>query len=885
MSDIIVKFRPDGEKRLVEAINKLQRATGNHTTIINKNTVATDKNRKSQSGLLKSQRLISGSFATMRSHLLLFNFAMGLGISQIVKFGKQAAKIDSMETAFNTLTGGVGSASIALDKLQEATNGTMSQFDLFQQANNAMILGVTKNSDEMAEMFDMAQRLGRALGRDTASSVESLITGIGRQSRLMLDNIGIIVKSDEAYQDYARSIGKTKDSLTDAEKKQAFMNATLESARKKLKTLGDETSSTQDSYDRLTASVADTGAEIGEVVNNAFIPLIDATTDFFDSLDTEKIRLLTELITTLGLTFAAFKVYALGAVVATRLLTAAKVALVASIGGLRFALGAFLSVLTSVSAVTFGWVTVIGSAIFALLRLTGVFGKSEKEADKLSGSVNEIQDAMDRTSTTNINQELQDFIDKMAEANQFLRFAANMIKTDIMEAFSEPLVKEAPFFGTETIKEAEAKIEKLGKQAAKFNKVWALIAQEKGAMDPEAQKKKALAQEAEAKIKKLKEKIANETKEIQDAVDSVNLTAFLEKFEEVTGISGDLFEVGEAEVFEASLGSIIKTEEEFAAVLKQVKDRQGALNEEAIQTIVNNVREKETLDKVTEAQKNNNNAGTKDKTIQDELQEAYSKTRDAQIALLDAKITAGEAAFWEGDLNDKELAGLNALIKKYNELVQAKQDDAKATTGMSQATLDFLGATSQNLGFVSNIANSFAQVGDMEKKNAQEVANIKYFGAIASTAAAGAQVLADPKLGLTGKILGMGAVLAQGYAQVRTIRDALSKMGGSTGDGGGGITDTTDAVVGQFAEGGYVGGRPHSQGGTIIEAERGEFVMSKNATESIGLETLNQMNKGGGAGNINISLSGNVLTRDFVEGELAESIKEAVRKGSDFGLS
>ena len=56
------------------------------------------------------------------------------------------------------------------------------------------ILGVSKNSDEMAEMFDIAQRLGRALGRDTASSVESLVTGIGRQSRLMLDNIGIIVK-------------------------------------------------------------------------------------------------------------------------------------------------------------------------------------------------------------------------------------------------------------------------------------------------------------------------------------------------------------------------------------------------------------------------------------------------------------------------------------------------------------------------------------------------------------------------------------------------------------------------------------------------------------------------------------------------------------------
>ena len=796
------------------------------------------------------------SFSTMRSKLLLVNFALGMGISQMAKFAQAAAKIESMETAFNTLSGGSESAAIAIDKLGEATNGTLSNFDMFQQANNAMILGVTRNSDEMADLFGMAKKLGDALGRDTASSVESLVTGIGRQSRMMLDNLGIIVDTEKAYKDYASELKKNASALTDAEKKQAFMNATLTAARQKIKDLPEGISENNEAFQQFEASMSN----LNESIGTAFLPLMtslaDAGTSLADSMDPERIK--------------AYA-YAIGVVLVGAMAMYLRQLDMAAIKQSRTGIGLL--------------VTGFGILVTELAIVSGILGTTEEDVKDVDSSVKDLTGTLGTVTTDPINQELQDFIDKMAEANQFLRFAANMIKTDIMEAFSEPLVKEAPFFGTETIKEAEAKIEKLGKQAAKFNKVWALIAQEKGAMDPEAQKKKALAQEAEAKIKKLKEKIANETKEIQDAVDSVNLTAFLEKFEEVTGISGDLFEVGEAEVFEASLGSIIKTEEEFAAVLKQVKDRQGALNEEAIQTIVNNVREKETLDKVTEAQKNNNNAGTKDKTIQDELQEAYSKTRDAQIALLDAKITAGEAAFWEGDLNDKELAGLNALIKKYNELVQAKQDDANATKGMSQATLDFLGATSQNLGFVSNIANSFAQVGDMEKKNAQEVANIKYFGAIASTAAAGAQVLADPKLGLTGKILGMGAVLAQGYAQVRTIRDALSKMGGSTGDGGGGITDTTDAVVGQFAEGGYVGGRPHSQGGTIIEAERGEFVMSKNATESIGLETLNQMNKGGGAGNINISLSGNVLTRDFVEGELAESIKEAVRKGSDFGLS
>ncbi len=92
------------------------------------------------------------------------------------------------------------------------------------------------------------------------------------------------------------------------------------------------------------------------------------------------------------------------------------------------------------------------------------------------------------------------------------------------------------------------------------------------------------------------------------------------------------------------------------------------------------------------------------------------------------------------------------------------------------------------------------------------------------------------------------------------------------------------SAVGKFEQGGYVGGRPHSQGGTIIEAERGEFVMSRNAVESIGLETLSMMNEGGG-GSVNVTVTGNVMTQDFVEGELAESIKEAVRRGSDFGIS
>ena len=149
----------------------------------------------------------------------------------------------------------------------------MSNFDLFQQANNAMILGITKNSDEMATMFDMAQRLGEALGKDTRHSVESLVTGIGRQSRLMLDNIGIIVDTEKAYKKYAVEIGVTADKLTDADKKQAFFNATMDAAEQKLKGIGPEVDTPIRAFSRFSASMENLGTSIGEDFLDASVTL------------------------------------------------------------------------------------------------------------------------------------------------------------------------------------------------------------------------------------------------------------------------------------------------------------------------------------------------------------------------------------------------------------------------------------------------------------------------------------------------------------------------------------------------------------------------------------------------------------------------------------
>jgi len=273
MADNTVKisFKAVDADKLEKAIKNLDNATkslirgqSKLASVSKKVKNVQDKLSKTTKQTTDRTRILGGTFAVLRSKMLLFQFGMALGIRQLISFNKHSAKVESMSRAFNTLSGGANTASLSIKKLQEATNNTMSEFDLFQQANSAMVLGVTQNSDEMAEMFDIAQRLGRALGRDTASSVESLITGIGRQSRLMLDNIGIIVKSDEAYKSYADKLNTTADKLTDAQKKQAFLEATMESARKKVASLGDEVLTSQDSLDKLSASTSNLASAIGD---------------------------------------------------------------------------------------------------------------------------------------------------------------------------------------------------------------------------------------------------------------------------------------------------------------------------------------------------------------------------------------------------------------------------------------------------------------------------------------------------------------------------------------------------------------------------------------------------------------------------------------------
>jgi len=198
--------------------------------------------------------------------------AIGRALGKVITLSGEMKKV---KTGFDNLSSGVGMSENALSKLQKATDGTVSKLDLMTQANNMLLLGITDSEDEMSEMFDIAQRLGSALGKDTLFGVESLVTGMGRQSKLMLDNLGIMIDVEKANKEYAKSINKTSQELTDQERKIAFNNATMKSARELVANLGDEQLSTSDAINQLSASIDNLAADIGNMLS----PIVTATAE------------------------------------------------------------------------------------------------------------------------------------------------------------------------------------------------------------------------------------------------------------------------------------------------------------------------------------------------------------------------------------------------------------------------------------------------------------------------------------------------------------------------------------------------------------------------------------------------------------------------------
>ncbi len=192
-------------------------------------------------------------------------FAIGAGLigtavmalKTLVKMSKRATEIEVQSKAFaNLMSTHAVVAKDVLAKLKKVSKDTLDVYSIMQTASRAVLLGIP--AYKLTELMEVARNASKAMGTEVSAAFSDIALGIGRQSRLILDNLGIIVRVGVAYDKYANKIGVAADALTDYEKKLAFTEETLRMG-KGIEDRGDDIEDFQDKIAQLNVMIKEFG--------------------------------------------------------------------------------------------------------------------------------------------------------------------------------------------------------------------------------------------------------------------------------------------------------------------------------------------------------------------------------------------------------------------------------------------------------------------------------------------------------------------------------------------------------------------------------------------------------------------------------------------------
>lgn len=199
------------------------------------------------------------ALAAVAGIALIIGAIVGLGAA-FLNLGERGAPLQEIGVAFDHITANIGINSQKLLKdLQAASEGTIANFELIKIASNALI-GVSGDlgkslGEKLPELLKIAKVQADATGKSVGDLYDNLVEGIKKGTPKLIESTGLIIDQKKAYQDYAQSLGETVAQLSDADKSQALLNATLEAGQASINALGNAQESNADKIDRINASI------------------------------------------------------------------------------------------------------------------------------------------------------------------------------------------------------------------------------------------------------------------------------------------------------------------------------------------------------------------------------------------------------------------------------------------------------------------------------------------------------------------------------------------------------------------------------------------------------------------------------------------------------
>lgn len=211
-----------------------------------------------QSGVKSTLSAVTGYFSV----LAIGNFVMDIS--------RLAGEAEGVNAAFSKLD---NSTKLMRD-LKAATGGTVSELELMKRSVMASNFDISLKA--LPQLLEFATLRARQTGQSVDYLVDSIVTGIGRKSKLILDNLGIsAVQLTEALGG-ASAASSTIGEVAEAVGRIASAN---------LIKMGKLTDDAATRADRLAANWANVKVQMGKLANDAgisdFLKRISETMDFY----------------------------------------------------------------------------------------------------------------------------------------------------------------------------------------------------------------------------------------------------------------------------------------------------------------------------------------------------------------------------------------------------------------------------------------------------------------------------------------------------------------------------------------------------------------------------------------------------------------------------
>lgn len=174
---------------------------------------------------------------------------------------EQGAIVNTTTAAFERLSTTLIQVPNLLDQLRLAAKGTVSDFSLMQQtltlvqgAAPELAKELGRAAPQLLEIARASAILNPALG-SAEQNFARLALGIRRSSVRILDDIGLIIRLQQAYDEFAVKVGKNVLDLDAQEKQLALLNSTVKEGQNLINALGDSVSSQVDPFQQWDAAV------------------------------------------------------------------------------------------------------------------------------------------------------------------------------------------------------------------------------------------------------------------------------------------------------------------------------------------------------------------------------------------------------------------------------------------------------------------------------------------------------------------------------------------------------------------------------------------------------------------------------------------------------